>query len=163
MTDIYWLQLTIPSPSAILMARACQKAMNDAENDSEYNIYEQLRDYFEHAAANPRGFVPTGRMATSLKLRARRVDGVRRNDGSLKDGTPRAKRTARRKAAHKKRRATRATDAKAFNAARDAIERELRDVEGDGQQPVPRWKRILTRGGASRPEGQDPGTDLPRK
>lgn len=169
MSDIQWVQLTIPHPSAALLAAACQKAMNEWDGTEHgYNMLNDLRDFFTEAAENPRAFPPSGTMASSLKARARRGRGVRRNDGSLKDGTPRVKgrrknRAERRARQAKERRLHRAEDAASFNAARDTIEleRELGEVAGHRQLSIAERIRGLTRGRPGRAEGQDPSADVP--
>ena len=84
---IAWTQVTIPSPSAALLSVAIQHFLNTGSEISEnaYNALAQLRDYFQDVAVNPRAYPPRETMATSLKRRARRSRGVRRNDGKLKE------------------------------------------------------------------------------
>lgn len=163
--QIAWVQLTIPSPSAALLAHACQVAMNEWDGgDHGYAMLNDLRDFLTTAADNPRAFPPSGTMASSLKARGRRGRGVRRNDGTLKDGTPRPSGRHRRKTRHqrrlraaKERRANRAEDAAAFNAARDAIESEMASI---GPEPQPERGGGDTRGSAGRAEGQDQASGM---
>lgn len=172
--EIQWVQLTIPSPSCALLAAACAHTQSTTTpSESEYNMLSDLRDFFSEAHARPHAFAPSGLMAHKLKIRARRADGVRRNDGTLKDGEPRQagqkrrlNRHQRRLRAAKERRGNRAETAATYNATRDEGERAaiaaaefISAMASDGQLPIVERSGILPGGSAGRPEGQDQAAD----
>lgn len=158
-----WIQLTVPHPMAALLRDAAKVGRRAGKFSSEDDkALGDVIDFLDYADEHPNAFPPTGTMASSIKTRARRVDGVRRNDGTLQDGTPRE----HTKRAHRPtKRPTR--HARRLQETRDRKERNRAErlpihhhVEGHGQQPPAERKGLLARLGLGRPQAQDPHADV---
>lgn len=149
-----WLEVTIPQPSAIVIAQALQQMISDEayDNPHELKIAMDLRDFFGYAAQHPRAFPPHS-MAPALK--ARSATGFAGKTDTPSRKRRRATRHQRRLEAAKLRRKNRAESVDAHNRA---LNEQLR-VEGDESGPGPLWKRIIPGRGAGRHEVEGPSTD----
>ena len=131
------VQITLPVDAVVLCAKSLKTAAMVLETQTEQTVDQrvidqlrELEEFMVDVSEHPRGFRPTGRMATALKTRARRADGIRRNDGSIKDDLPRPQ-PPRKRTRHERRldalrarrlsKPDRALLATAYNAARASL------------------------------------------
>jgi hypothetical protein len=158
-----WIQITIPHPMAALLldcVKVARRVMPFKAVDDKALM--DLQDFLEYADENPNAFPPTGTMASSLKTRARRVDGIRRNDGTLKTDEPRehtkrAHRKTSRPSRHQRR--LNATKERKENRAASIAEHNSH-VASDRLVAQPERKGILARLGLGRAEAQDPNAGV---
>lgn len=145
-----WVQITIPYPLVQLL-HACIKKSQSQEwfKGPDARALGDLADFLEFAKENPNAFPPTGTMATSIKMRARRADGIRRNDGTLQsDDVPRRRKRAHRKThrpSRHERRLQQTRDRKDRNREERQVLHPHRGLASDGQSPPAQRKGIFAR------------------
>lgn len=157
-----WVQLTVPYPLVPLL-RACivKSQQQDWFKGPDSRALSDLGEFLRFAEENPNAFPPTGTMAVSIKMRARRRDGIRRNDGTLKsDDVPKRRKRAHRKTSRPTRHERRLQQTRERKERNRAERIPIRDLARDGQQPPAERKGLLARLGLGRPQAQDPHADV---
>jgi hypothetical protein len=110
------VQVVLYASQTQLVSAACKYALaHDKKMATQIeNGLQDLAEFFDAVAANPRAWPVEGRMARSLKVRMRKLKGERERPKPM----GRQARAKRRKEAHRERRRTRGAEAIAFNAER---------------------------------------------
>jgi hypothetical protein len=94
--------------------------------DDEKASYEQLAVFMGQVALKPEAFPVTGRLAASIKTRARQLKGDAQPQSRK---NKRKERQERRMRTSKARRRTRREDAEAYNVARTKMEAEIAEMQ----------------------------------
>lgn len=137
MTQLVQILLT-PEQAALLGASAdVTVRAHEAETlveltDDEKSSYQQLAVFMGMVASDPSKFPVTGKLARTIKTRARQLKATPNPDSGNTNASRRNKRKARqerRQRSHKVRRRTRREDAAAYNVARTQMEAEIAEMQ----------------------------------
>jgi hypothetical protein len=167
-----WIQITLPQPMAELLRDSVTHTLRSKKklSESDTRALGDLGEFLQFAHENPTAFPPSGTMAASLKVRARRAKNPvpRRSDGAMVgEIKPKSRRKVRRPTrhqrrleAHKIRRQNRRAEAAIHNATLRGREQGRRDVARHGSLARSIRERLLPRGRSRKSEGEDPHADL---
>lgn len=110
------------------------------EGDERIARVQVLEELFTALAEHPAHFPPTGRMATAIKSRLRKLKGPAQPP---RNPNKRKTRQALRQSFAKRRRQERREQAEAYNVAREALERDLEDIRRIAEERAERAKELM--------------------